>query len=111
MKRILQTRQVSEQQAMSHATPRNHILASELAGLLESRKSSKSLEEIRQMASRYNLDVEVLERLAKTINTPTVIPGSRRKVVGENGEERDIMLVSDTKAETFVRTLNDISYS
>lgn len=91
MRHILQTQEASEQQAASRVPPKNRILAGELFEILERRKS---VEEIRHIALQYNLDPDALDRLVRVVNTPSVIPGTRRKVVGENGEERDTMLVS-----------------
>lgn len=91
MRHILQTQEASEQQAASRVPPKNRILAGELFEILERRKS---VEEIRHIALQYNLDPDALDRLVRVVNTPSVMPGTRRKVVGENGEERDTMLVS-----------------
>lgn len=87
----MQTQEASEQQAASRVPPKNRILAGELFEILERRKS---VEEIRHIALQYNLDPDALDRLVRVVNTPSVMPGTRRKVVGENGEERDTMLVS-----------------
>lgn len=94
MRHILQTQEASEQQATSRVPPKNRILAGELFEILERRKTARSVEEIHQIAMQYNLDPEALDRLTRVVNTPSVIPGTRRKAVGENGEERDTMLVS-----------------
>lgn len=94
MTHILQTQEASEQEAVSRIPPKNRVLAGELFEMLERRKKAKSVEEIRHIAIQYNLDPDALDRLARVVNTPSVIPGTRRKVVGENGEERDTMLVS-----------------
>ena len=49
---------------------------------------------MRKLASRHNIDAEVLERLARVVNTPSEVEGSRRKVVDEEGQERFTVLVS-----------------
>ena len=63
MKRVLESRSLSEQQAASHAPPRNRVIASELFDLLERRKNSRSADELKSLAEQHNVDVEVLEAL------------------------------------------------
>ena len=93
MKRVLQSREASEQQAASYAPPRNRLRASELVDALEQRKAARSREELQEIARKYNMDANVLERIGRFTNTPSIIEGSRRKVVDEEGKERYTLLV------------------
>ncbi|KAH8117475.1 hypothetical protein DFH11DRAFT_1504699 [Phellopilus nigrolimitatus] len=93
VKHVLHSRDVSEQQATSHAATRNRILASELFDLLEHKKSTASLNELIKLANRYDMDVDVLERLGAFANTPSIVEGSRQKVLEEDGRERFTTLV------------------
>ena len=104
MKRVLESGSLSEQQAASHAAPRNRVIASELFDLLERRKNSRSADELKSLAEQHNVDVEVLERLTRSVNTPSPIEGSRQKVVDEEGQERYTVVVSTL----LIPKLNDI---
>jgi len=89
MKDMLRSRDISEQQAASSTSTRNRLRAGSLFDLLEERKFAKSREEVVSMAEKYDVDKNVLERVALTVNSPSVVEGSLRKVVGEDGEERE----------------------
>lgn len=99
MQRILASRNISEAQAASHAPPPNRLLASALFSALEERKhlssSERTPEALKKLAARYNVDAEVLERLSRSVNTPSEVEGSRKKVVDEEGQERYTVLVRD----------------
>ncbi|THH03853.1 hypothetical protein EW145_g5955 [Phellinidium pouzarii] len=92
MKNILRSRDVSEQQASSHTPTRNRMLAGMLFDLLEQRKSVRSKDELSKLADRYDIDLDVMERLAAFTNTPSIVEGSRRKLLEDDGQERFTML-------------------
>ncbi|KAI5123297.1 hypothetical protein M0805_009318 [Coniferiporia weirii] len=88
MRHILHSRDVSEQQASSLTSTKNRMTAGVLYDLLELRKSVKSQAELSKLASRYDIDSEVLESLLAFANTPSIVEGSRRKILEEDGRER-----------------------
>ncbi|KAL5533310.1 hypothetical protein ACEPAF_5086 [Sanghuangporus sanghuang] len=94
MKHVLQSRQTSEEEAASYTPPRNRLRASELFSVLEARKTSHSPNQLQEVARQYNVDLDVLERLARFVNTPSIIEESRRKVIDEEGKERFTVLVA-----------------
>lgn len=96
MKNMLHSRDISEQQASSSTQTRNRILAGSLHQLLEDRKNVHSRAEFASLANSYGMDGSVLERLARTINTPSVAEDTRRMVTSETGEERMTVLVRFT---------------
>lgn len=95
MKHVLQSREVSEQQAASHQLPRNRLLASELFAALEQRKAVRSREELQEISNRHNIDPDIFERIARHANTPSTLENTRRKVVDEEGTERFTILVRE----------------
>ena len=101
MKRVLESRSLSEQQAASHTPPRNRLIASELYDLLERRKYSQSTEELKNLAQQYNMDIEVLKRLTRFVNTPTPLEETRQKVTDEEGQERFTVVVSFISISVF----------
>lgn len=90
MSNILRTQKLSEQQASSYDSTRNRLLASSLFELLEQRNKSvvSTREDLARLATRFDMDVDVLERLGRTVNSPSPVSGSMKKVVNEDGEER-----------------------
>ncbi|KLO10687.1 hypothetical protein SCHPADRAFT_505208 [Schizopora paradoxa] len=88
VKDMLHSRDISEQQASSSAQTRNKVLAGSLHQLLEERKNVRSRDELTSLANSYGMDETVLERLAQTINTPSIAEETRRMVTNESGEER-----------------------
>jgi len=88
MKNMLHSRDVSEQQASSSTPTRNRILAGGLYQLLEDRKGVQSRTELTSLANSYGLDEAVLERLARSINTPSIAEDTRRVVTNDEGDER-----------------------
>lgn len=93
MRNMLHSRDVSEQQASSSTPTRNRILAGSLYQLLEDRKNVQSRAELASLASSYGVDESILERLTRTVNTPTIAEDTRRMVTNEAGEERMAVLV------------------
>ncbi len=93
MRNMLHSRDVSEQQASSSTPTRNRILAGSLYQLLEDRKNVQSRAELASLASSYGVDESILERLTRTVNTPTIAEDTRRMVTKEAGEERMAVLV------------------
>ena len=69
MRQVLQSREASEQEASASQPPRNRLLASALADALQERRhlADRSPESLRKLASRHNVDAEVLERLARVV--------------------------------------------
>jgi hypothetical protein len=93
MRNMLRSQQISEQQASSSTSTHNRVLAGELVDLFEERKFAKSRQDAERVAQKYGVDVEVLESVAKNVTSPSILEGSRRTIVDEDGEERVTMTV------------------
>lgn len=93
VKDMLHSRDISEQQASSSAQTRNRVLAGSLYQLLEERKNVRSRDELTSLANSYGMDETVLERLAQTINSPSIAEETRRMVTNDAGEERMTVMV------------------
>ncbi|KZT72278.1 hypothetical protein DAEQUDRAFT_664501 [Daedalea quercina L-15889] len=96
--RVFQARQRSEEDARSLAPTRNKMLAGTLYALLEERKLVTTREELEKLASRYEIDVDKLESVARFVNSPSVDEGSVRKEVDKDGVEQVKMMVGPTRA-------------
>ncbi|KZT28541.1 hypothetical protein NEOLEDRAFT_1086956 [Neolentinus lepideus HHB14362 ss-1] len=83
--RGFRSRQQSEAEAASHPV-RNHLLAPALSDLLDDRKRVTSIQELQSLATRYGVDVDKLERLARYVNSPSADEKTRRKVVEQEEE-------------------------
>ena len=95
MGNILRSQQLSEQQASSSTSTRNRIVAASMIDALEERKYAMSQQDLGSIAKKYDLDVDTLENVARTVMSPSILEGSRRTIVDEkNGEERVTMTVS-----------------
>ncbi|KAJ4488155.1 hypothetical protein J3R30DRAFT_3433449 [Lentinula aciculospora] len=85
---MIESRVQSEEEAASMHPSRNHIQASTLSYLLDKSKSHASRQEIRELADKYNVDIEKIEGLSRYFTTPSINPNSVvRKVRNEDGEE------------------------
>ncbi|KAI0664982.1 hypothetical protein C8Q70DRAFT_1049168 [Cubamyces menziesii] len=91
---LFQTRLQSEEQARSARPPRNHLVASSLLELLEERKYATRPQELAEIAKKYDMDVEKLERLARHVNSVSVQADSVRRWVDEEGVDRVTMLAT-----------------
>ena len=91
---MYRTRDISEQQAASARPVRNRMDAGTLSTLLDDRKFVTSRTELEQLAARYNLDVAVLERLTRFVNSPSIGEGTVVRTVGDDGQEKITMQVS-----------------
>jgi hypothetical protein len=88
--------QDSENMAASGSTPRNRLQPSDLAGLFDERKTVASQLELDRLAERYNMDGDVVERLARYVNTPSVTEaGTQTARSAEGDEQGKKMLVKD----------------
>ncbi|KDQ12310.1 hypothetical protein BOTBODRAFT_34597 [Botryobasidium botryosum FD-172 SS1] len=91
MKHVLSTLQASEEEAASLSPIQNRLHASSLSELLDERKSITSTRELADLAKRYGIDVEVLEGVAKYVNSPSVGESGTTRTVDEQGEEKITM--------------------
>jgi hypothetical protein len=92
--RLFQSRAQSEEEASSFKPARNHLFAGSLHDLLTARKSAKSSQDVKNLADKYQIDVEKLESLARFLNSPSVGANSSTKTVDKNGEETVVFTVS-----------------
>lgn len=94
LKEIHQKREASELEAASFKPIRNRLHASTLTELLDERKNVSSAAEMAELAKKYNVDLQVLERLARFVNSPSI--GEKtvtRTVDHEDGMEKITMQV------------------
>lgn len=80
------------------------MLAGTLHELLEERKSVATREELEKLASRYEIDVDKLESVARFVNSPSVDEGSVRREVDRDGVEQVKMKVSRTQVKHMAHT-------
>lgn len=90
---IFRSRLQSESQARSTHTTHNHLLGSSLTELLDEYKSVTTPAELERLAKRYNIDVQKIVSLSKSIASPSVDEGSISRTVGNGGVERISMKV------------------
>ena len=89
---MFESRKLSEEQAGSYESIHNRMTAASLFDLLDARKNVRSRAELQDLAKSFNIDVALLESLARFVNTPSV--GEQTSVSGvENGEDRIISQV------------------
>ncbi|KAK7693277.1 hypothetical protein QCA50_002844 [Cerrena zonata] len=86
--RAFQTRLQSEEEARSSRTVHNRLLASSLVDLLEQRKQVGSLDELKDLAKRYSIDLEKMENLARFVNSHSIDQNSTQRTISEDGAER-----------------------
>ena len=80
------------------------MLAGTLHELLEERKSVTTQEELEKLASRYEIDVDKLESVARFVNSPSVDEASVRKEVDRDGVEQVKMKVRYAQLKFMVYT-------
>ena len=86
-------RHVAEEQAVSAKPVHNRLGASTLSSLLDDRKLVTSRSDLERLAAKYTIDVSVLERLARTVNSPSIREGSVVRTVSDDGQETITMQV------------------
>ena len=105
---FFESRERAEDEAARARTPRNRLHVSSLVALLEERQNmvgagaggDSAVEEARELAEKYGLDGERLERLVRSVNVPSVLEssgagGDMRYVKGaESGEDIPVTEVS-----------------
>ncbi|KAJ3717642.1 hypothetical protein DFJ43DRAFT_1099095 [Lentinula guzmanii] len=85
---MIESRIQSEQEAASMHPSRNHVQASTLTYLLDKSKSNASRQDIKELANKYGVDIEKIEKLSQHVTSPSINPNSVvRKVRNEDGEE------------------------
>jgi len=92
VKNMLRSRDISEEQASSTSATPNRLLAKSLMNVLEERKWLKSREDCIALAGQFGIDVQTLETLSRTVNSPSVAEGSVQRLQSDGGEERTTML-------------------
>ncbi|KAI9064251.1 hypothetical protein FKP32DRAFT_1611341 [Trametes sanguinea] len=99
--RLFQARLRSEDQARSSRPPRNHLLAGSLLDLLEERKYASKPEDLQEIAKKYDMDVEKLERLARHVNIVSVDQDTVKRWIDDEGVEHVTMMATwvDPKIE------------
>lgn len=71
-------------------------MAGSLIELLDERKAVRSRQELNQLASRYNMELSVLESLARFVNSPTPDASKSRKIIDQDNTERFITPVCNS---------------
>jgi hypothetical protein len=108
VRELFESRTRAEDEAAGARTPRNRLHVSSLVALLEERRemgvfrAGAGAVDTRQLAEKYGVDVERVERLVRSVNVPSVCEGggpgaggSARYVRDENGEDIPVREVSD----------------
>ena len=85
---IHKTRVLVERQTTSARPVRNRLGATSLSHLLDDRKFVTSSSDLEHLASRYFIDVAVLEGLARFVNSPSIGQRTVVRNVGEHGQEK-----------------------
>ncbi|KAI0721598.1 hypothetical protein C8T65DRAFT_200865 [Cerioporus squamosus] len=91
---LYETRIRSEDEARSSRPTKNRLVALSLAELLEERKYVSTQKDIEELAKKYGMDPEKLERLARHVNSVSVDQATVKRWVGEDGAENVTMIVS-----------------
>jgi len=81
------SRRQSEEQQVDGINTKNRLPAYAITELLDARKSITSSAGLDSLTSRYNIDIETLERVARTVSSPSVDPSTMVKKLDEDGEE------------------------
>lgn len=87
------SRKASEEQALSYTQIRNRMSAATLSDLLDARKDIKTQAELQTLAKTFAIDLDLLNILAKNVNSPSVGERTTTRAV-ENGEEKVTTKVS-----------------
>ena len=66
---------------------RNRMGASVLVSLLDERKACQSRKDLEELAHAYDIDVSVMETLARFVNAPSIAAGSRLRAQNERKDE------------------------
>ena len=91
---LFQTRLRSEEEARSSRPTKNRLVSSSLAELFEERKFASTEKELAELAKKYGMDLDKLERLARHVNSVSVNQDTVRRTVNEDGVENVTMMVS-----------------
>ena len=83
--RLFQSRAASEDEASSFKPAHNHLYAGSLHELLDERKSARTHQDLINLANRYNIDVDKMERLARFVTSPSVDNNLNVRKVDKNG--------------------------
>ena len=85
VRELFESRARAEDEAVGGRTPRNRLHVSSLVALLEERRDmvggSSSAATARQLAEKYGMDVDRLEKLVRSVNVPSV----REEALGSAG--------------------------
>jgi len=75
VRELFESRARAEDEAISEHTPHNRLHVSSLVALLKERQdigSSTAATTTKQLAAKYGMDAERLEKLARSVNVPSV---------------------------------------
>lgn len=91
---MIESQKQSEQEASSMQPSRNRVQASTLSFLLDKSKSASTRQEMVELADKYGVDIEILEKLSQYVTSPSIRNDSVvRKVRNEDGEEELSVMV------------------
>ncbi|KAI0709013.1 hypothetical protein C8Q76DRAFT_625951 [Earliella scabrosa] len=103
---LFQTRLRSENEARSSRPTRNRLVAFSLAELLEERKYVTTPQQLENLAKKYDMDLDKLQRLAQRVNSVSVDQSTVKRWVGEDGAEHVSMMVSDYPSDTLLHVVS-----
>lgn len=84
---MYRSRMQSEAEATNIRVVHDRLLASSLSSLLDTRKSVTTTTELESLATRYGIDVGILQQLCLHFNTPSPDERTIVRTMDENGEE------------------------
>ncbi|KAG8967297.1 hypothetical protein FRC03_010236 [Tulasnella sp. 419] len=87
----LKIRQKSEEQASQYTPTRNKLLVADLGDFLDLRKQHKTSSDIQALLSKYNVDPQILSRVVKYVNTPSIGETITSRKVTADGEQMILM--------------------
>lgn len=99
VRELFESRARAEEEALGARTPRNRLHVSSLVALLEERQRDDRVVARQQLAEKYGMDVERLEKLVRCVNVPSVREPLDGAAVGyirdsESGEDVVVKEVS-----------------
>jgi hypothetical protein len=116
VRELFESRARAEDDATSARTPHNRLHVSSLVELLKERcrdmvvvDSAGTTAATRQLAGKYGMDVELLEKLVRSVNVPSEREGSKMALGGAGaGSARRYVRDAESGEDVAVR---EVSYS
>jgi len=92
VRELFESRARSEDEAAGVRTPRNRLHVGSLVALLGECQSRDATTTMRQVAEKYGMDVERVERLVRVVNVPSVREGGETMFVWDAESGADVVV-------------------